>query len=61
MFYTAETINPADGSVTQHKFFFTVFDNGDVRQAWEQSTDGGKTWNNVWDSRYVRRTEKPPE
>ena len=57
IFYTAETINPADGSVTQHKFYFTVFDNGDVRQVWEQSTDGGKTWNNVWDSRYVRKTE----
>ncbi len=57
MFYTAETINPADGSVTLHKFYFTVFDNGDVRQVWEQSSDDGKTWATVWDSRYVRKQE----
>jgi hypothetical protein len=55
IFYTAETINPADGSVTMHDFSFTVYDNGDVRQLWHTSTDGGETWNTIWDGRYVRK------
>ena len=28
---------------------------GSVRQLWETSTDGGKTWSVVFDGRYVRR------
>ena len=30
--------------------------NGDVRQLWESSTDGGKTWNVVFEGRYTKRT-----
>ncbi len=28
--------------------------NGDVRQVWESSADGGKTWTHVFDGTYVR-------
>lgn len=52
IFYTAETINPADGSVTHHKFEFTVVGDGDVRQFWQTSTDGGDTWSTIWDGLY---------
>ena len=55
IFYTAETIDPADGSVTLHKFEFTVIDEGGVRQYWETSTDDGETWQSIWDGRYERK------
>ncbi len=54
IFYTAETRNPADGSITLHKFEFTQIDNGAVRQYWETSSDGGETWTAIWDGRYER-------
>ena len=57
MFFTAQTVDPDDGSVTDHKFDFTQYDNGDVRQHWQTSTDGGKTWTTVWDGRYARQVE----
>ena len=57
IFFIAETINPADGSVTHHKFEFTVIGEDVVRQYWETSTDDGKTWQSVWDGRYERKTE----
>jgi len=57
IFYTAETINPADGSVTLHKFEFTQLDGGIVRQYWETSADDGATWTAVWDGRYERRSD----
>lgn len=53
IFYTAETVNPADGVVTHHKFEFTQYENGDVRQFWQTSTDGGKTYSTIWDGRYA--------
>ena len=53
IFYTAETVNPADGSVTLHKFEFTQYENGDVRQFWQTSTDGGETYSTIWDGRYA--------
>jgi hypothetical protein len=55
IFYTAQTIDPADGSVTHHKFEFTVIGEGGVRQYWETSTDGGETWQSIWDGRYARK------
>jgi len=57
IFYTAETVNPADGVVTQHKFEFTQIEDGAVRQYWETSTDGGETWTAIWDGRYERKPE----
>jgi len=55
IFYTAETIAPADGSVTHHKFEFTVIGEDGVRQYWETSTDGGASWQSIWDGRYERK------
>ena len=57
IFYTAETVNPVDGSKTLHKFEFTQIDNGAVRQYWEISTDDGENWQAVWDGRYERKGE----
>jgi tetratricopeptide (TPR) repeat protein len=57
IFFTAQTTNPADGSVTDHKFEFTQLEGGIVRQSWETSTDGGASWTSVWDGRYERKAE----
>jgi hypothetical protein len=54
IFYTAETINPQDGSVTYHKFEFTQNGDGSVRQHWQTSSDAGETWATIWDARYER-------
>ena len=55
IFYTAETINPADAAITHHKFEFTQNDDGSVRQFWATSSDAGETWNTIWDGHYTRR------
>jgi len=55
IYYTAETVNPADGSVTLHRFDFTRNGDGTVRQHWQTSTDGGATFTTVWDGHYERR------
>ena len=34
---------------------FTRNGDGTVRQVWDQSSDGGKTWKTVFDGKYVRR------
>jgi len=57
IFYTAETIDPADRSKTLHKFEFTEIDGGIVRQYWETSTDDGETWQPIWDGRYKRKSK----
>lgn len=57
IFFTAETKDPADGSVTLHKFEFTKIGEAGVRQYWETSTDSGETWQIVWDGRYERKTD----
>lgn len=55
MYYTATTKDPADGSETEHKLTFSQNDDGSVRQLWEQSNDGGATWQTVWDGHYASR------
>ena len=55
IFYTAETIDPADGAVTHHKFEFTQNEDGSVRQFWATSTDARETWTTIWDGHYERR------
>ena len=57
IFYTAETINPADGTTTMHKFEFTQIGNGVVRQFWQTSSDNGETWTSIWDAEYARRSD----
>jgi len=55
IFYTAETINPTDGSVTHHKFEFTQNGDGTVRQFWATSTDDQQSWTTIWDGHYERQ------
>ncbi len=57
MYFTAETIGPK-GAKIMHIFTFTDLPDKTVRQWWQQSTDGGKTYNTVWDSIYKRKTNK---
>ncbi len=51
---TGET-KGTDGRVTLSRLTFTRLDGGRVRQLWEQSTDGGKTWTVAFDGTYVRK------
>ncbi len=45
-----------DGSAPEHqRITWTPYD-GEVRQLWEVSSDGGTTWRTAFDGRYVRRT-----
>jgi hypothetical protein len=39
----------------RHRITFTPMPDGRVRQFWESSPDGGKTWNVAFDGTYVRR------
>jgi tetratricopeptide (TPR) repeat protein len=57
IFFTAETVDPADGSLTHHKFEFTRLGEDGVRQYWATSSDGGKTWKSIWDGHYERKAE----
>ena len=38
-----------------NRITWTPLDGGGVRQVWEQSKDGGKTWATVFDGRYSRK------
>lgn len=51
---TGET-KGTDGRVTLSRLTFTKLDDGRVRQLWEQSVDGGKTWTVAFDGTYVRK------
>jgi len=57
IFYTAETVDPASGDATQHKFEFTQNGDGSVRQFWATSTNDGETWATIWDGRYERQAD----
>lgn len=57
IFYTAETVDTVDGSITHHKFEFTVVGEDGVRQYWETSTDGKESWQSIWDGRYERKVD----
>ncbi len=48
------TPSPRGGAVTD-RITWEPIGGGDVRQLWEQSSDGGKTWTIVFDGRYTRR------
>lgn len=43
-------VSEMSGSI--NRVTWSVFDNGDVRQFWESSSDGGETWSVVFDGRY---------
>lgn len=54
MRFTGETKGP-DGRVTLERLTFTRISAERVRQFWEQSADGGKTWTVVFDGTYIRK------
>ena len=57
MHFTSETVGP-NGQKIMHILEFHNLPDKTVRQRWQQSTDGGKTWNTVWDSIYKRKAKK---
>ena len=57
MYFTAETLTPK-GAKVLHIFEFFELPNKTVQQRWKQSTDGGKTYNTVWDSIYKKKTRQ---
>lgn len=42
------------GKLVTDRIVWTPEPNGDVRQVWDYSADGGATWQNVFDGTYVR-------
>jgi tetratricopeptide (TPR) repeat protein len=53
MMYTGESV--AQNTRTLHRLTFFDLPNKRVRQFWEISTDGGKTWTVSFDGTYVRK------
>lgn len=47
---------PVDGKTTRERITWTPNADGTVRQHWEQSTDGGKSWTTAFDGLYRRVT-----
>jgi hypothetical protein len=48
--------NPAQaGQTLQQRISWSINPDASVRQLWETSTDGGKSWSVAFDGRYVRR------
>jgi hypothetical protein len=50
-----ETSADKPGSTTMHRITWSPNADGSVRQHWESSEDGGRTWSTAFDGRYVRR------
>ena len=48
-----------DGGRTINRITWTPIDANKVRQLWEQSKDGGKTWTAAFDGTYVRKGGGP--
>ncbi len=51
---TGETLAPG-GAKMLHRLTYTKITADHIRQLWEQSADGGKTWTNAFDGAYFRR------
>lgn len=49
-----EQVDPANGSTSPQRVTWTPNADGSVRQLWESSSDGGKTWTTVFDGLYRR-------
>ncbi|MCW5547363.1 MAG: hypothetical protein KIT44_00195 [Opitutaceae bacterium] len=47
-----------DGTVRRHRITWTPRSDGNVRQFWESSNDGGLTWTPVFDGLYRRKSVK---
>lgn len=50
-----------DGKIVRQRITWTPRDDGRVRQLWEQSNDGGKTWYTAFDGLYSKATAKAPK
>jgi hypothetical protein len=59
MLFSGATLQP-DGSRLLHRLTFFNLSPERVRQFWEQSTDGGKTWTVAFDGMYVRKKPAQP-
>lgn len=53
MVLRGETPAP-DGATRLHRISYSRLENGNVRQLWEMSTDGGASWTVAFDGRYRR-------
>ena len=49
------TTTNRQGQEVMNRITWTPFTPDSVQQLWETSSDGGQTWNTVFDGRYVRR------
>jgi hypothetical protein len=56
MVMTGTAPGEGEGSAPEHQRITWTPQDGDVRQLWEASPDGGTTWRTAFDGRYVRRT-----
>ena len=54
MKYEGTSIGPGNATIMNRLQFFKLPDDK-VRQFWEQSSDGGKTWTTVFDGEYRRK------
>jgi hypothetical protein len=54
LYYTAVTL-AADGSEVMSKLTFYMINRNYVNQVWQQSQDGGRTWQTVFDGHYRRK------
>ena len=52
--YQGESLN-STGNKMLHRLTFSQLPEGRVRQFWEQSRDGGKTWGVAFDGEYTRK------
>jgi hypothetical protein len=53
------TSRPSSGGTVENRVSFTKNADGTVRQLWDVSRDGGKTWTVTFDGKYVRAPAKP--
>lgn len=56
MVLSGEQVDPASGKHSPQRVTWTPNADGSVRQLWESSADGGKTWTTVFEGIYRRRT-----
>jgi len=59
MRFTGWTLDAKGARVEQKLTFFAIAPDT-VRQLFEASSDGGKTWTSTFDARYTRRRAEPP-
>jgi len=46
-----------DGTSTLNRVTWTPLDGGKLRQRWDSTADGGKTWQVLFDGIYAKRSE----